>query len=307
MFTAIRSIVTKDLKISARNPAMLILSIIVPVVFIFLYSLVAQLSFTNPIAVSKGSDGLYSDQFVEIMKEMKSVDGSYFEILTTDPKKASEKYEDGKAAGLIEIPSSFDESIENGEIPKVTISVHNMNADTTKNLQLRLSHATYLFQEKLAPDQSIEVDKGYSKFENDVSFKWYTGIGLLVFAVLYASMVNTGMLLTREWEDRTAKELILTPASFSSLILGKWVTSFIQSFVSTLLVLAVLVFILDFPLARMNMTFVVWLFVLFLLGASLGALAASTIKKTLPIITLSALIGISVYLISGNESSIRGF
>ncbi|MEN1969175.1 ABC transporter permease [Lentibacillus sp. N15] len=307
MLTAIRSIVEKDLKISARNTAMLILSIIVPVVFIFLYSLVAQLSFTNPVAISKGSEGIYSDQFVDMMKEMKSVDGSYFEILTTDPEKASKQYESGKVAGLIEIPSTFDESIENGEVPKVTLSVHNMNADTTKNLQLRLSHAIYLFQEKLAPDQNIAVDKGFSKFEQDVSFKWYTGIGLLVFAVLYAAMVNTGMLLAREWEDRTAKELILTPASFSSLILGKWITSFIQTFVSTLLVMAVLFFVLDFPLTRMNMTFVFWLFILFLLGASIGALAASTIKKTLPIVTLSALVGISIYLISGNESSIRGF
>ncbi|MEI3611473.1 ABC transporter permease [Pseudogracilibacillus sp. SO30301A] len=307
MLTAIRSIVEKDLKISSRNPAMLILSILVPVVFIFLYSLVAQLSFTNPVAISKGSDGVYSDQFVEMMEEMKSVDGSYFEILTTDPEKASKQYNSGKVAGLIEIPPSFDESIENGEVPKLTLSIHNMNADTTKNLQLRLSHAIYLFQEKLAPDQNISVDKGFSKFEQDVSFKWYTGIGLLVFAVLYAAMVNTGMLLAREWEDRTAKELILTSVSFSALILGKWITSFIQTFVSTLLVLAVLLFILDFPLTRMNMTFVFWLFILFLLGASIGALAASTIKKTLPIVTLSALIGISIYLISGNESSIRGF
>lgn len=307
MFTAIRSIVMKDLKISARNPAMLVLSIIVPVVFIFLYSLIAQVSFTNPVAIANYSEGQYSDQLVNIMNEMRSTDGSYFEILTTDPKQAIEKYRDGEVAGLIEIPESFDESIQNGETPEVKLSVHNTNADTTKNLQLRLSHAISLFQEKLTPEQSIDIAKGYSKFENDVSFKWYTGIGLLVFAVLYASMVNTGMLMAREWEERTAKELILTPIGFSSLILGKWVTSFIQTIVSTLLVLAVLALILDFPLNRMNFSFVFWLFLLFLLGASIGALAASTIKKTLPIITLSAVIGISVYLICGNESSIRGF
>lgn len=307
MLTAIRSIVAKDLKISARNPAMLILSIIVPVVFIFLYSLVAQVSFTNPIAIANDSDGSYSDEFIDIMKEMKSVDGSYYEILTTNHEKALEKYKKGDVAGVIEIPKSFDENLDKGKTPEVKLRVHNMNADTTKNLELRLSHATYLFQEKLAPNQTIEVGNSYSAFDEDVSFKWYTGIGLLVFAVLYASMVNTGMLLTREWEDRTAKELILTPTNFSSLILGKWTTSFVQTFISTLLVLVVLVFMLDFPLIRINITFVFWLFILFLLGASIGAVAASTIKKTLPIITLSALIGISVYLISGNESSIRGF
>ncbi|WP_077706551.1 ABC transporter permease [Virgibacillus dokdonensis] len=307
MLTAIRSIVAKDLKISIRNPVMLVLSIIVPVVFIFLYSLVAQVSFTNPIAIANNSDGQYSDQLVDRMKEMKSVDGPYFEVLTTDPEKAHEKYNGGDVAGVIEIPESFDESLDKGKTPEVNLRVRNMNADTTKNLELRLSHAVYLFQEDLAPDQSIDVVNSYSKFDQDVSFKWYTGVGLLVFAVLYASMVNTGMLLTREWEDRTAKELILTPSNFSSLILGKWTTSFIQTLISTLLVLVVLIFMLDFPLTRINITFVFWLFILFLLGASIGALAASTIKKTLPIITLSALIGISVYLISGNESSIRGF
>src|SRR5699024_7614417 len=192
-------------------------------------------------------------------------------------EKASKQYKSGKVAGLIEIPPTFDESIENGEVPKVSLSVHNMNADTTKNLQLRLSHAIYLFQEKLAPEQNIAVDKGFSKFEQDVSFKWYTGVGLLVFAVLYASMVNIGMLLTREWEDRTSKELILTPAGFSSVILGKWMTSLIQTFISTLLVLVILVFMLDFPLAHIDITFIFWLFILFFLGASIGAFAASTI------------------------------
>ncbi|HLQ72225.1 MAG TPA: ABC transporter permease, partial [Bacillota bacterium] len=276
-------------------------------VFIFLYSLVAQVSFTNPVAISKASDGPYSDQLVNTMEEMKSVDGSYFEIITTNPEQAEKKYQDGKVSGMIEIPKSFDEDLEKGIQPEVKLSVHNINADTTKNLELRLSHAAYLFQEELAPDQSIHVTNSYSKFKEDVSFKWYTGVGLLVFAVLYASMVNTGMLLTREWEDRTSKELILTPAGFSSVILGKWMTSLIQTFISTLLVLVILVFMLDFPLAHIDITFIFWLFILFFLGASIGAFAASTIKKTLPIITLSAVIGISIYLISGNESSIRGF
>src|SRR5699024_1185741 len=123
MLTAIRSIVAKDLKISARNPAMLILSIIVPVVFIFLYSLVAQVSFTNPFAIANDSDGSYSDEFIDIMKEMKSVDGSYYEILTTNHEKALEKYKKGDVAGVIEIPKSFDENLDKGKTPEVKLRV----------------------------------------------------------------------------------------------------------------------------------------------------------------------------------------
>lgn len=307
MFQAIRAIFTKDMKTTMRNPALLILSIIVPVVFVFLYSLITQLSATNPVVIARDSKGPASDKLLYILKNMESVDGKYFVIKTEDPKSAFEQYDNGKAAALIHIPPHFDQEILKGTAPEVRLLVHNLNSDGTKNFQLRLSHALYLFQNELNTGRQIKIVEEYSKFPRDVTMKLYISIGLLMFSVVYSSMVNTGILIVREWEERTGKEISLTSVGFSPFILGKWITALILTCISTILVLLVMSFTLKFPIWEMKPVIGLWIFLLFLFGASLGAIVGVYLRKSMPLITTSAVTGIFLYLICGNESSIRGF
>lgn len=308
MLQGLKALIAKDIKITWRNPSLLVLSIIVPVVFVLLYSLITQVSATNPVVIARESTGSYSDRLVRILTEMSSVDGPYFVVRTTEPEEAFRQYTSGEAAALIKIPDSFDRNLaEGGAAPKVKLYVHNLNSDATKNFQIRLSHAAYLFQNEFAPQQSIQITEEYSKFPQDVSMKLYISIGLLMFAVTYAAMVNTGVLVVREWEERTSKEIVLTPIGFLPFVIGKWVTAFLQTAASVVLVLAVMAITLDFPITLMNPVLVLWMVVLFLFGGSVGALLGVWLRKSMPIITLSAVIGIFLYLICGNESSIRGF
>ncbi|WP_193065154.1 ABC transporter permease [Oceanobacillus oncorhynchi] len=307
MFQAIKGMMKKDLKISFRNPSMLILSIIVPIVFIFLYSLISQLSTTNPVVIAQHSDDAASKELTTIMENMEIEDGPYYEIRTYDPEEAFQMYQDGEAPALVEIPENFDQQLEQGEEAKVKLYVNNMNSDGTKNFQLRLSHALYQFQENRDNASNISINEEYSTFENDISMKFYVSIGLLMFAVVYSGMVNTGTLLTREWEERTSKEVSLSPNGFAPLLVAKAATALLLTTVTTIFVMILMAFTLNFPIADVSLAIIGWLFILFLIGASIGAFTAVTIKKSLPVITLSAVLGISLYLLSGNESSIRGF
>jgi len=307
MFHAITGMVKKDLKTSFRNPSMLVLSIIVPIVFIFLYSLISQLSTTNPIAIAQHSEDAASKALTTIMKEMEIEDGPYYEIMTLDPDKAFHMYQNGEAPALIEIPENFDQQLQKGENPKVKLYVNNINSDGTKNFQLRLSHALYQFQESRDSESNISIIEEFSTFDKDISMKFYVSIGLLMFAVIYSGMVNTGTLLTREWEERTSKEVSLSPSGFAPLLIAKATTALLLTAVTTILAMVLMAFTLKFPITDVSLPIIGWLLVLFLIGASLGAFAGVTIQKSLPVITLSAVIGISLYLLSGNESSIRGF
>ncbi|GIO22087.1 ABC transporter permease [Oceanobacillus sp. J11TS1] len=307
MFQAIKGMMTKDLKISFRNPSMLILSIIVPIVFIFLYSLISQLSTTNPVAVAQHSDDTASKELTTIMKNMEIEDGPYYEIRTYDPEEAFQMYKNGEVPALVEIPENFDQQLEQGEDTKVKLFVNNMNSDGTKNFRLRLSHALYQFQENRDSASNISITEEASTFKNDISMKFYVSIGLLMFAVVYSGMVNTGTLITREWEERTSKEISLSPNGFAPLLVAKALTALLLTTVTTIFVMILMAFTLNFPIADVSLAIIGWLLILFLIGASLGAFTAVTIKKSLPVITLSAVLGISLYLLSGNESSIRGF
>src|SRR5690625_6816881 len=126
-----------------------------------------------------------------------------------------------------------------------------------------------------------------------------------MFAVIYSGIVNTGTLITREWEERTSKEISLSPSGITPLLIAKATTALLLTTVTTVLAMILMAFTLKFPIADVSLPIIGWLFVLFLIGASLGAFAGVTIQKSLPVITLSAVIGISLYLLSGNESSIR--
>lgn len=301
MVQAIKAIVLKDLKTSFRNPSMLVLSIIVPIVFVFLYSLISQLSTTNPIVIAQHSDDTASQQLTTIMEEMNIEDGPYYEILTLDPEEAFHMFQNGEAPALVEVPKDFDQQLH------VKLYVNNMNSDATKNFQLRLSHALYQFQGDRDNENLIDIVEESSTFETDISMKLYVSIGLLMFAVMYSGMVNTGTLLTREWEERTSKEISLTPAGFVPLLIAKAIAALLLTTVTTILVMILMAFTLNFPIENVSLAITGWLLILFLIGASLGAFAGATIKKSLPVITLSAVIGISLYLLCGNESSIRGF
>ncbi|GGB48038.1 hypothetical protein GCM10011409_26960 [Lentibacillus populi] len=307
MFQAIKGMMKKDLKISFRNPSMLILSIIVPIVFIFLYSLISQLSTTNPVVIAQHSDDTASKELTTIMEEMAIEDGPYYEIRSLNPDEAFQMYQNGEVPALVEIPENFDQQLEQGEEAKVKLYVNNMNSDGTKNFQLRLSHALYQFQESRDSASNIGITEEYSTFEKDISMKFYVSIGLLMFAVIYSGMVNTGTLLTREWEERTSKEISLSPNGFVPLLVAKAATALLLTTVTTIFVMILMSFTLNFPITDVSFAIIGWLFILFLIGASLGAFTAVTIKKSLPVITLSAVLGISLYLLSGNESSIRGF
>src|SRR5690625_6529799 len=107
--------------------------------------------------------------------------------------------------------------------------------------------------------------------------KFYVSIGLLMFAVIYSGTVNTGTLLTREWEERTSKEVSLSPSGFAPLLIAKATTALLLTAVTTILAMVLMVFTLNFPITDVSLLFLGWLLVLFLIGACLGAFAVESI------------------------------
>src|SRR5690625_7463960 len=154
------------------------------------------------------------------MKEMEIEDGTYYEIKTLEPDEAFHMNQNGEAPALIEIPKNFDQKLQKSQNSKIKLYVNNINSDGTKNFQLRLSHALYQFQESRDSESNISIIEEFSTFDKDISMKFYVSIGLLMFAVIYSGMVNTGTLLTIEWEDRTSKEVSLSPSGFDLLIIA---------------------------------------------------------------------------------------
>jgi ABC-2 type transport system permease protein len=306
MFSSILSIIRKDLILIIRKPMFSIISLLVPLIFIIFYALVIHTSSTNPIVVANHSEGPYTDRFINILQEIKSADGSYLDIITLDSELAYEKYNNRQVDALLDIPESFEENLGAGKQSALKLKVFNINSDGTKNYQLRIDHALYEFHKILNKDSFISINEDMT-FIQDTPMKSYVSTGLLIFSVLLTSMVSTGTLMAREWEERTAKSIVLTPKGFLPLIVGKWVTAFLVTVVSTVLILPLLYILLGYPIGQISTLVWFYLLLFFLYGSAAGVLLGVLFKKTLPIVPISVVIAMSEFLVSSLESYIRGF
>lgn len=301
------ALVSKDLKVSRRSPLFLAITVLVSLVFVSMYALLVQVSASSPVAVAKEGQGPASDRFLAILEDMSTVDGAMFEIRTTDPAEARSMYAAGEVGAVLEIPADFDDRVASGETTAVPLTVFNMNSDSTKNFQLRVERAIREFGAAVATGGALVEVSETSSFAHDMRITDYLGTGLLMFAVIFAAMVNTGTLIAREFEDRTAKSVVLSPAGQWPFVGAKWISAAVQTLISLVLVLAGLWLLLDYPVLQLGPRSGLALLALFVYGAAFGALLGVGLRKALPIVPLCVVVAVTHLLISGYESYIRGF
>ena len=302
-WAAIGAIVVKDWTRFFRQPFFMVISVIIPLVFIFFYSLIVPVSATNPIMIADEDHTPASAQFIDAMRDIRSVEAPYYEIITTDATTTRQAFDDQTALAMVVIPAGFADDVAAGNA-QVELHLNNINSDYSKNLRLRLDYATRLVNDQLA-GPVVEI-KETSWLPVDPTMLGYISTSLLLFGVLYASMVNTGLNVASEWNDRTVKNLLLAPVGRGALVTGKVLSGLGQSVLSIALVLLVLIVGFGFQ-PRGNPLLMAGIVVLtMLLGAGIGVLAGVLSKKTLAVTSGLITVAILLFLVSGNEDSMRG-
>jgi ABC-2 type transport system permease protein len=301
------ALVRKDLRVTSRSPLFAILSVLVPIAFTMLYAIVIHVSTTSPIAVAVADDSPEARAFVEVMRNLHNDDGQYYEIRTTDPVEASRMYANGEIGALLTIPEGFGAAVRSGEHVPLVLDVVNINADGVKNQQLRLEYAVRQFAPRSPGEQEPLAVVEHTVLAQDIPVTLYLGTALMVLAALYAGIVNAGTLVAREWEERTAKGLVLSPAGARALIAGKWLSSMVVSIVTIVAGILCVAGILDYPVSRIGPYAVAVLAIVWLYGAALGTLLGVALRRSLPLIPVAVIIAVGHFLVCGYESYIRGF
>ncbi|MEE1931073.1 ABC transporter permease [Streptomyces sp. TRM 70351] len=309
MWSSIRAMVRKDLTITRRSPTFVIITVLVPLVFVTLYALLVKVSTTQPVVVAQEGEGPHTARLVEVLRTMRNTDGELFEIRTTDPREAREMFDAGEVGAVLTIPRDFDQRVSAGQPAQLPLRVFNINADGTKNFELRAEHAVREFAAGSPPSGGVALTSVNETmhFDQDMRTSAYLGTALLMFAVLYASMVNTGTLVAREWEERTAKPLVLSPIGNTPFLTGKWISASVQTLIGVVLVLAGLHWLLDFPALSLGPRSWLGLLLLFCYGSALGSLLGVTLRRSLPLVPLCVVLAITHFFLNGYESYMRGF
>jgi ABC-type multidrug transport system permease subunit len=217
-------------------------------------------------------------------------------------------YADGDVGAMLTIPSGFTADVEAGRPARVELELVNINADGTKNQHLRLEEAMREF-EGSGPSSSpgaLRI-RERSVLADDIPITVYLGTALMVFTALYAGMVNAGTLIAREWEDRTAKALVLSPGGSAALVAGKWSSSALVSVATVVAGVLGVGWVLGYPLADLGWRAALVLALVWAYGSALGTLLGVALRRSLPLIPIAVVLAVAHFLVSGYESYIRGF
>jgi ABC-type multidrug transport system permease subunit len=191
------------------------------------------------IALIVEGDGPAAQEFARTIETLESSITPYYRIITRDPEQAQELVRGGRLQMAITIPASFDERLAAGAPPIIETQVFNINTDMMKNVRLRLESA---IQEFLTERQATPVIVEHVTTRSaDVWRQAFIAGGAVIVALLVGAALNTALMVAREWERTTVKELQLAPGGLAAIVTGKLLAGLVAAAVNVAVALAVAV------------------------------------------------------------------
>jgi hypothetical protein len=147
----------------------------------------------------------------------------YYIVTTSDPAEARDRFSRAELYMVVTIPKGFGNAIKSGHPIPVKADIVNAHADQTKNLRLGLDARLYLFYEKyLLPGSGKPgVIYTYSAlYPVEIPRSQYMSAGALMLTVILASMIYAGLFSALEHEEKTYKEISMTPHGATASMIG---------------------------------------------------------------------------------------
>ena len=120
----------------------------------------------------------------------------------------------------------------------------------------------------------------------------------LVIGIMLGGLLQSGLGTAREWESATIKELLLSPASRWSMIVGKMLGAFAVGVVSLIIVIAALILLIGVWPAHWDEVIGFGLLTLVIFVAW-GTLLGTVFKNRTPVLALSFGTSIPLFILSG--------
>ncbi len=265
----VRATVVKDLRLWARDRQAMVAPMLLPIVLMFIATVLFGFGGDQwNIALVNNSDGPRAASFVQEVKESHSDITPYFNIVTTDAAEGARLVSEGRLQLMVTIPGDFDRAIAAGHTPTLKTRTYNINTDMMKNARLRLERVLQDWgtTRGLSP---ITIDQVTTR-THDVWRRSFIGGSAVILAIMVGAALNTAIMIAREWEHDTHKEIQLAPKARVTLITGKLIAGIISGALVTAvtLTLAITLFGLRIPFERIP---------LLILYAGLTALASAAV------------------------------
>jgi len=234
------AVARKDLRQWARDRQALAGPMLIPLVLMFLCGILFGFGGDEwNIGLVAEGEGPHAAAFEAEIRGLRSNISPYFHVVTTDADQAEQLVAEGRLHLVVTIPADFDARIEAGRTPVLRTRTYNINTDMMKNARLRLTRAVQDYAAAQVPGAApVTVTQTATRLD-DVWRRTFIGHSAVILAVMVGSALNAAIMVAREWEHRTVKELRLAPRPLGDVIAGTLLAAVVAGGINTLVTLAV--------------------------------------------------------------------
>src|SRR5215471_4971748 len=223
----------KDVKTSFAERTFTIVGTLVPINILFLMILFVIGGGYAPTAVVLNDHGPYAQQFYQAMSGAHS-----FRLQQSSAQEAEELLRSGRIVAVVTVPADFDARIQQKQPVQVNVQVNNLNTDFTNDIRRAIPLSITSFYAKAFPNLVTIMPREWDAYAQDTDYVPYLSVSILVVGIMLGGVLQSGLGTAREWESATIKELLLSPASRWSIIVGKMLGALTIGLVSLIIVLA---------------------------------------------------------------------
>jgi ABC-type multidrug transport system permease subunit len=241
-----------DLAVWLRSPAAMAAALLPALGMGVLVAVLTNSVGQQPVALVMQGHGRYAERMGRIIKG--DTDAYLLEEMSS--ADALSALGDQRVAAIIVVPENFDQALAGGQAA-VDLYLNNVDIDLADDIRRSVTRSVAEFDapqlgllgELHGPSEGVLLPNPYriAVAEHDlrnteVSFLQYQVIPIVVLIVISIGVLGTALLTARDFERRTAKMLVLSPAGRLPLIVGRLLGGTLVTFalVSPLIVLGYL-------------------------------------------------------------------
>jgi ABC-2 type transport system permease protein len=271
-----------------RDPRMLNLLLIAPVVQLVLFGFAANLDVDKVRTIVYDMDKSFTSRnFIQ-----KFTASGYFDIYkyADNYRDVTKSIDRGKVILALVIPSDFEEKINRGETVKVQTIFDGSDGNTASISAGYVQGVVAKYSEYIAI-KFLHKNGSLVSLSSIINAKarvWYNPTlesrnfmvpGIVGLILTLITLILTSLAVVKEREIGTMEQLIVTPLKPYQMIIGKLIPFMILGFVAVILVLIGMRFIFDIPV-KGSIPFLFFSSFLYILSTLGLGLFVSTISKT---------------------------
>lgn len=227
-FRRFKALIIKEFYQIIRDPSSILISVILPLILMFLYGFGVSLDLDHlRIGVVMEDTAPDAQSFVTSLKNSR-----YFEVKIERDRRAFDKdIAAGHIRGIVIIPSYFSAFRGRSDVAPIQVIADGSEPNTASFVQnyVRAAFQNWLQQEVISQNlQGLPLVNIQSRFwyNEQLESRNFLIPGSLAIIMALIGTLLTALVVAREWERGTMEAMMSTPVSIVELLVGKLIPYF---------------------------------------------------------------------------------